>query len=361
MSKTFSFLRYANCWEDTDILLEGLQIAKNETGLSVASGGDNTLAMLNQNPKKIYAFDLNPTQLYCLELKMVCIRRLPYATTLSFLGIGECDRLSVYAAIRGELSAGARSYFDQNSKLIRTGIIHAGKFERYFQIFRRFIIPLFSSKKTFYRFSQLENPAEQKVFYDKRINNRRLKMLFAVYFGSKVMGRLGRDKSFYDYVEDEKDSGKDIGARFEYGISHTKNRFNPYLNYIVNQTFFADCLPTYLKKENYETIRQNLDRIELIHGDLCSIQNERFDFFNLSDIFEYMSEADFKKNIRHLLTISNENARIAYWNMQNKRYIQNKCIAFEKELSEQLFEKNRSYFYRDFLIYQVRKQHEQDR
>ena len=109
-------------------MLEGLQIAENKVGLSVASGGDNTLAMLNRNPKKIYAFDLNLTQLYCLELKMVCIRRLPYTTTLSFLGIGECDRLAVYAAIRGELCAGARTNFDQNRKLNRTGIIHSGKF-----------------------------------------------------------------------------------------------------------------------------------------------------------------------------------------------------------------------------------------
>ncbi|MDE7297020.1 MAG: BtaA family protein, partial [Clostridia bacterium] len=44
MNNPFSLLRYANCWEDTDILLEGLQIRENEVGLSVASGGDNTLA-----------------------------------------------------------------------------------------------------------------------------------------------------------------------------------------------------------------------------------------------------------------------------------------------------------------------------
>lgn len=359
MSKTFSFLRYANCWEDTEILLKGLRIAENEVGLSVVSGGDNTLALLTRDPKKVYAFDLNPTQLYCLELKMACIRILPYEKTLAFLGIGECDRLTVYSRLRRDLSAGARNYFDKNVRLIRNGIIHAGKFERYFHIFRRFLIPIFSSKRTFYTFSKLNDPAVQKEFYEKKINNRRLKALFVVYFGSKVMGRLGRDKSFYDYVEDEKDSGKDIRARFEFGISHTKNRSNPYLNYIVNQTFYPECLPTYLQKQNYEKIKRNLDRIELVLGDLRSIKNERFDFFNLSDIFEYMSDPDFKRNIRHLLTISNDNARIAYWNMQNKRYIQDKRFSFEKELSEQLFEKNRSFFYRDFLIYQ-RKHHEQN-
>lgn len=356
MNNPFSLLRYANCWEDTDILLEGLQIRENEVGLSVASGGDNTLAMLIKNPKKIYAFDLNITQLYCLELKMACIRRLPYEETLAFLGLTDCNRLKVYAALRNELSEVARNYFDNNRKIIRKGLIHAGKFEHYFQLFRRYVVPLFSTKKTFYHFSRLQNTDEQWEFYQKKINNRRLKALFKVYFGSKVMGKLGRDKSFYRYVEDEKDSGKDIKARFEYGVSHTQNRFNPYLNYIANNTFNDDCLPIYLQRENYNIIRQNLDRVELIHGDLLSISNVTFDFFNLSDIFEYMSGEEFENNVKHMEELAGENARIAYWNMQNKRYVKNENFTFEKALSERLFEKNNSYFYRDFLLYTVRKQ-----
>lgn len=32
-----SFIRYANCWEDTNILLEALKIKENEVGLSIAS------------------------------------------------------------------------------------------------------------------------------------------------------------------------------------------------------------------------------------------------------------------------------------------------------------------------------------
>lgn len=355
MNNPFSLLRYANCWEDTNILLEGLRVKENEVGLSIASGGDNTLALLLSSPKKIYALDLNPAQLCCLELKMACIRLLPREKTLAFLGLYDCDRTEIYSFLRNELSAAAREYFDNNRKIIRKGLIHAGKFERYFQLFRRYVIPVFSTKKTFYRFSQLQDTAEQREFYNKKINNRRLKFLFNIYFGSKVMGRLGRDKSFYAYVEDEKDSGKDIKARFEYGVFHTENRFNPYLNYIANGTFFPDCLPVYLQKDNYEIIRQNLDRLELIHGDLRSVQNGKFDFFNLSDIFEYMSEEEFEKNIRQIEGLSADNARIAYWNMQNKRYIRHEKFIFEKAESERLFEKNQSYFYRDFLLYKVRK------
>ncbi len=42
----FSAIRYAQCWEDADILLEGLGIRPGDTCLSIASAGDNSLAML---------------------------------------------------------------------------------------------------------------------------------------------------------------------------------------------------------------------------------------------------------------------------------------------------------------------------
>ena len=55
-----STLRYAQCWEDADILLEALDIQPGDTCLSIASGGDNTLAMLGKGPERVIAIDLNP-------------------------------------------------------------------------------------------------------------------------------------------------------------------------------------------------------------------------------------------------------------------------------------------------------------
>ena len=166
------------------------------------------------------------------------------------------------------------------------------------------------------------------------------------------MGKLGRDKNFYRYVEDKDDSAKDIKARVDYGISHSINKTNPYLSYIAFNNFTDDALPFYLRKENYNRIRDNLDRITLLEGDLTTIKNLEIDFFNLSDIFEYMSEKDFKKNIQIIAELGNKGARIAYWNMQNKRYIDNKQFKFLDQLSKNLFTENQSWFYRDFCIYE---------
>ena len=348
----FSFIRYANCWEDTNLLLKAADI-ENKRCLSICSAGDNSLALLANNPKHVYAFDINKTQLYCTELKIAAIKNLPRKTTIEFLGIKKCSsRREIYHRISADLSAAARAYFETNMNLIERGIVHVGKFEHYFQLFRKYLIPIICGRKNFETFAKLDSLEQQKIFYAHRICTKRFRALFKIYFGAKVMGKLGRDKNFYRYVDDKNDSAKDIKARVDYGISHSINKTNPYLSYIAFNTFTDDALPFYLRKENYNRIRDNLDRITLLEGDLSSIKNLEIDFFNLSDIFEYMSESDFKKNVQIISKLANKNARIIYWNMQNKRYIDDINFKFLGQLSKNLFAENQSWFYRDFCIYE---------
>lgn len=352
MSKAdFSFIRYSNCWEDTNILLEALDIRKGETGISVASAGDNTLAMLIKEPERIYAFDLNPTQLYCCELKMACFRCLSYKDMLTLLGVRRGERLPLYSRVREALSDEAREYFDSHPDIIANGIIHCGKFENFFGIFRNYIIPLFSTRQTFRDFASMDDPEKQRQFYETYINNRRLNAIFNVYFGYKVMGRLGRDVSFYDHVEEKEGSGKDIRSRFEFGIGSTSNADNPYFSYIVRGGYSERSLPLYLRKENFDIIRRNLDHITFVKGNMLSLDIGKVDFANLSDIFEYMSDEEFSRNTARLTEILSLNGRVAYWNMQNRRYLDSDDLICDKAMSEQLFTQNNSWFYRDFLLY----------
>ena len=47
---SLDFVRYANVWEDAAVLREGLRIRPGERVLSIASAGDNCLAMLADDP-----------------------------------------------------------------------------------------------------------------------------------------------------------------------------------------------------------------------------------------------------------------------------------------------------------------------
>ncbi|MBQ8921249.1 MAG: DUF3419 family protein [Oscillospiraceae bacterium] len=351
MQNNKTVIRYANCWEDTGILLKALRIRPGETGLSVASGGDNTFALLLSNPKKIYAIDRNPAQLRLCELKAAAMRLLSYEDVLRFFGVCSGDRAALYARVREALSEAARGFFDKHPEIIREGILNSGKFERFFGIFRRRIIPLFTTRKTFAKFAAMDDSEQQLAFFREKIDRFRLHAMFRIYFGYRVMGRLGRDRSCYDYVDEKEQSGDDLRQRFAFGISHTSNARNPYMQYIVNGGFSPRALPLYLHRSCFPLIRARLDRITFLHSDLLHLQTEPLDFANLSDIFEYMSEAEFAGNAAALSEMMKPSGRAAYWNMQNRRYLPEAAFTCDRGTSAALFAQNRSWFYRDFLLY----------
>ena len=54
----FDIIRYAQVWEDAEILIEALDIKEEDNILSIASAGENALSILIKNPKKVYAIDV---------------------------------------------------------------------------------------------------------------------------------------------------------------------------------------------------------------------------------------------------------------------------------------------------------------
>jgi S-adenosylmethionine-diacylglycerol 3-amino-3-carboxypropyl transferase len=127
----FSRLRYAQCWEDADILLEGLGIQPGDTCLTVASAGDNTLSLLTRDPARVIAVDLSPAQLAALELRVAAYRELSHAELLELIGSRPSGRRSaLYSRCRPILSPDTRRFWDAQPSQIAAGIGSAGKFER---------------------------------------------------------------------------------------------------------------------------------------------------------------------------------------------------------------------------------------
>src|SRR5688572_14614588 len=93
----FNFIRYANCWEDPELLLEAMTtLGPNKKILSVASAGDNSFSLLLLDPEMVVAVDINKTQLYLTELKKAAIAQLEYKEVLCFLGFLPCENRGNY-------------------------------------------------------------------------------------------------------------------------------------------------------------------------------------------------------------------------------------------------------------------------
>ena len=355
-----SIIRYAQCWEDADILLAGLDIQPGNVCLSIASAGENSLSMLAYGPARVVAVDLNPAQLAALELRVAAYRTLEHAELLELIGSRPSTRRgALYARCRTALSADARRFWDARSAEVERGIGAAGKFERYFAIFRRRVLPLVHRRAKVEQLLMHRAPDERLRWYEREWNTWRWRTLFRIFFSPTVLGRLGRDPSFFRYVEGS--VADHLLGRVHHALAVLDPSVNPYLVWILTGTH-REALPHALRAEHFDTIRANLDRLEWHCASIESIFDrgiiDRVDRVNLSDIFEYMSPENATTLFSRLADRSAERARLAYWNMMVPRrgseYLPQR-LRMLSELSRELFLADKTFFYRDFVVDEVQR------
>jgi S-adenosylmethionine-diacylglycerol 3-amino-3-carboxypropyl transferase len=354
----FSTVRYAQCWEDADVLVAALDPQANHTCLSIASAGDNVLALLSRGPARVFAVDLSSAQFACLELRVAAYRELEHTELLELVGSRPSSRrAALYQRCRKQLNPDARGFWDAHAAEIERGIGTAGKFESYFALFRNVALPLVHSRSRVMRLLAGGEPAARETFYAREWDTWRWRLMFKIFFSRFVMGRFGRDPAFFRYVEGS--VGEKILARTRYALTALDPAANPYLQWVLTGTH-QTALPFALRRENFDSIRQNLDRLECAR---CSIEefldahrDLRIDRFNLSDIFEYMSPANYEQLLERIAAAGNHGARLAYWNMLAPRSRPETMAArlrpLEK-LSNELFATDKAWFYSRFVVEEV--------
>jgi len=350
---SFDFIRYANCWEDADILLAGMNVLKGDKILSIASAGDNVFALLSKGPQQVVAVDISSVQLWLCELKRAAYRRFDHGDFIAFLGFVPADnRIAAYQSIRDLLSAEAKNYWDQQSGAIENGVIHFGKFEEYFQLFKSKVLPTVHNRETVDELMTTKSVEAQKAFYDTCWNTEAWQAMYGDFFGKKMLGERGRDPQFLKHVKG--DVAEMILERESNQLSTPKAFDNHFLYYILYNTFEVNNLPYYARPENYEAIKANLDALELRKGLLHEVVNdgEQFDGFNLSDIFEYMSDDIFAVQANFMANMAKPNARLVYWNLMIPRVMSDirSDLIGDLSLMTDLKEKDKGYFYGQVII-----------
>ena len=360
----FDFIRYGSVWEDADVLCEALApVAGGGRLVSIASAGDNVLALLTLDPAEVVAVDLSGAQLACLELRIAAMRRLAHEELLAFLGaVGAAaqageearPRAATYARLRVDLSERARAFWDAHPAEIAGGAIHAGKFERYFGLFRKRLLPLVHSRRTIDRLCQAKSIEAQREFYARRWDTWRWRALFRGFFSRAVMGRLGRDPEFFAEVRGP--VADRILERSRYALTELPIATNPFFTYIMKGHFAPAALPRYLRPAHAAEIRARLDRVRLVEGPVERACDGRCDGFNLSDIFEYMNPQQHERCYLAILDRARRGARLVYWNMLAPR-ARPACAAERarplEDLSLQLHARDRAWFYQRLWVDEV--------
>jgi S-adenosylmethionine-diacylglycerol 3-amino-3-carboxypropyl transferase len=230
-----------------------------------------------------------------------------------------------------------------------------GKFERYFKLFREKVLPLVHTRRKIAELITPKTVEQRCVFYDKAWNNRRWRMIFALFFSRFVMGRLGRDREFFKFVEGS--VADRILMRAKHALSELDTSENPYLQFILYGEY-TTSLPYSLREENYDKIRNSLERIEFRKDSIeafIALFYGKLNAFNLSDIFEYMSQEGMDALFETMLKKAAPGARFAYWNMLAPR----KCsCTLQKKFgvktceaeNEKFIMSDKAFFYSKFYL-----------
>ena len=208
------------------------------------------------------------------------------------------------------------------------------------------------------RLFRSRGPRGRQHFYDAEWNNRRWRWMARAFFSRTVIGRLGRDPHFFDYVEGS--VSEHLLRRAGYALTALDPCANPYLQWLLLGCH-RSALPYALRPENFEAIRENLDRLDVrlqsLEEFIDTPEASDLDGFNLSDIFEYMSERNAHRLLEKLVSSGRRGARLVYWNLLAPRRRPDRLahrLRPLEELAAELLRTDKAFFYSALNVEEVR-------
>lgn len=314
MKSFLNTINYSSCNEDSRSEYQALQINYDDSILCITGSGSRPLDLLIKEPVSIVSIDFNPCQNFLLELKIKAFQILDYEELLKFFGIHQSrDREKIYLKIRKSLTNEAMNYWDRNKSTITKGCIYQGRWEKYFHTMA--LILGIERPNVRHRLFHAKNLDEQKKIWTKEWDTAFWKMFLWVISPKIVWKTLFRDPGFYQYVQ-----GKSYIYNYIYNcFNSAKDQFllkeSPFATLLFFGKYTSESvLPLYLQRENYDIIRKNLDRIQIVTESLDlylkGMKEQQFNKYSLSDFNSYLSDEQYVDNWQQILKCARKDAII---------------------------------------------------
>jgi S-adenosylmethionine-diacylglycerol 3-amino-3-carboxypropyl transferase len=359
----FERLLFAQCWEDPEMDFAALAVRPGDVVLSVTSGGCNTLSLATREPARIIAVDLNATQNFLLELKIAGARRLAHGEYLDLLGARpSTERRDLYHAVRADLSPRAQAYWDTQRRALETGVLRAGRYERYLEAFRR-LLQLIEGPRTVERLFEATSLDQQRRYYEERWDSLRWRAFFRVFFSRAVLGAAGLDPRFFTFVNGVRSFGEHFRALVRHALTELPIRDNYFVAQICLGRYLDELVvPPYLRADRFDALRRTLDRIEIFTGEvgtlLRSLPDDAVDAFSYSNVFEWVPPDAFEAMLRETWRVGRPGARLCYRNLLVRRSHPRTLDGLfqpHRDLGAALLRQDRSFVYSNFEVASVTK------
>jgi S-adenosylmethionine-diacylglycerol 3-amino-3-carboxypropyl transferase len=273
---------YNQIWEDPRVDAEALGLGPHSRLLTISSGGCNVLNYLVHRPAKIVAVDLNANHMSLLRLKLAAIRHLPsYEAFYNFFGHGQHrDNVANYHRyLREHLDPLTRSFWETSDWPGRTigpkrigyfnrGLYNQAKLGQFFRVVHGVARTI---RRDPSRLLTARNRAEQERIFDE---------VFDPLFQNRLIRWLGRQPvAVYSLgippsqhavmLEESGNSGAKLFDTYRERVRRLACGFPMEDNYFAWQAFGRrydherrKAIPDYLKEENFQTLREMVDRVE---------------------------------------------------------------------------------------------------
>ncbi len=318
-------LIYNQCWEDPALDNEVLNIGPSDRIVMITSAGCNALDYLLRDPLQIHCVDMNPHQNALLELKIAGLQALSHGEFFSMFGKGKLSNHQfIYGGrLRHLLTLPAQaiwdrriSYFDPDGPgLYFHGT--AGVFARCVGWYLRRFRNLGKELDDFQRIGDLE---EQAAFYRDRIAPALWSPAVRCLISQKaVLSMLGVPTEQIEQIH--RSARRGISSFVEERVSKTLSTVPIQQNYFwrvyMNGHYTPDCCPNYLKRDNFEVLRNRVSRIQIRTAtltDFLRTTRECFSVFVLLDHMDWLSAAPqlLEQEWRAILNTALPGARIIY-------------------------------------------------
>ena len=359
----FEDIIYAQCWEDPELDRAAFQIRPDDTVFSITSGGCNVLAFLIDNPRLVYAVDLNPHQNYVLELKMGAFAVLPYGEMLELFGVRDSRRRrQLYGRVRAVLGKECRAFWDAHQAGVDAGIIHAGRYESYMRLLRR-CLERVKGKRLIRAFFETGDAAERGRLFTREWDTPLWRAFTGMFLSRTVMSALFTGE-FFRYVEGSFSFGAHFARLVRRTLTEMPLRENYFASYILLGRYLdEDHLPPYLMRKNFSVIRERLPRVHPVTGTcvgfFTGMGDSSVQKFNFTNIFEWMPEEECEAILREAWRVGSHGAVLTYRNLlvfRERPAALQQMIKPDRPLAEALHARDRAFVYRNYVVERINKQ-----
>ena len=344
----FNSLSFTSSNEDGCTELAAFAQNRPNRLLCLTGSGSRVLDMCLANPEELIALDLNPIQNELLQLKIAAFKVLNDQDLLGYLGVTPCkNRLELHGKVERALTQKSQFFWQTHQGLIAKGLWYSGLWEKVLR-FGAFGNHVIRGKKIDQLFAapSLEEQADMwRRHFDDKVWRLSLRLLGRRWIWTKLIGEPGG--SFLpapDIVE------KRLADAFIHASESFFFRDSDFASLILRGHHAPPfALPLHLQKKYTDSVRNNLDKIQIITGGLTQLRSlgiSNIDAFSVSDFGSYCSQEAYDQCWSSLREAAAPGATVCEREFLNALPPRKHEVIWDLKKSEALSRADKSFIYK---------------